>query len=113
MRRRPYRPIRPIRPDRDGQRQAVALTYDVETMPAPTLTASGRGALADRIISLAREHGIPVQEDPALMGLLSQLEVGQIVPPELYRVVAEVLAFVYRLEARRATDRSTLHKDGL
>jgi flagellar biosynthesis protein len=83
------------------------LTYDADTMPAPTLSAGGRGKLAERIISLAREHNVPIREDPALAGLLSQLEVGQIIPPELYGVVAEVLAFVYRLEGRRLAGRES------
>jgi len=77
--------------------RAVALEYDPEGAPAPVVTASGRGELAERILALAREHGVPIREDPDLVALLAQLDVGQVIPPELYPVIAEVLAFVYRL----------------
>jgi len=76
---------------------AVALRYDEEKAPAPVVTAAGKGDVAERILALAREHGVPVREDPDLVALLAQLDVGQIIPPELYPVIAEVLAFVYRL----------------
>jgi flagellar biosynthesis protein len=79
------------------QTRAVALEYDPEESVAPVVTASGRGELAERILALAREHGVPIREDPDLVALLAQLDVGQVVPPELYPVIAEVLAFVYRL----------------
>ena len=78
----------------------MALAYDSDTMPAPEVTASGVGEVAERIIELARGSGVPIREDPELVALLAQLDVGQIIPPELYLVVAEVLAFVYQLEGR-------------
>jgi flagellar biosynthesis protein len=83
-----------------GRKRAVALTYDSEMMPAPKLSATGQGTVAERIIKLAREHDIPIRQDPDLVVLLAQLDVGQIIPPELYPVMAEVLAFVYRLKAK-------------
>jgi flagellar biosynthesis protein len=89
----------------DGRRRAVALTYDAEHMPAPTLSAAGQGRMAERIIELAQEHDVPIREDPDLVGMLSQLQVGQVIPPELYPVVAEVLAFVYRLRDKKAVSR--------
>ena len=89
----------------DNRSRAVALTYDAERMPAPTVSASGKGKLAERIIELAKEHNIPIRQDAALAEILSQLDVGQIIPPELYPVVAEVLAFVYRLEGRQVDSR--------
>ena len=80
-----------------SQSRAVALRYDPEKAPAPVVTASGRGKLAERILALARERGVPIREDPDLVALLARLDVGQVIPPELYPVIAEVLAFVYRL----------------
>ncbi|HHH36266.1 MAG TPA: hypothetical protein ENK48_05490 [Gammaproteobacteria bacterium] len=77
---------------------AVALHYDGEN--APAVTASGMGALAERILAVAREHGIPLHEDGALVEVLARLEPGEEIPPVLYRVVAEIIAFVYVLEGR-------------
>jgi len=81
--------------------RAVALSYDSDTMPAPTVTAQGQGEVAERIIALAKEHGVTIRHDPDLVTLLAQLDIGQTIPPELYAVVAEVLAFVYQLKAKR------------
>lgn len=81
--------------------RAVALTYDKAKMPAPTVTAEGQGYVAEKIIALAKEHGVPIREDPDLVTVLAQLDVGQVIPPELYTVVAEVLAFVYRLKNKK------------
>ena len=79
-------------------RTAVALHYDGDN--APTITAKGKGALAEQIIALAREHGIPLQEDPGLVALLSQIELGSEIPDNLYRAVAEVIAFAYLLSGK-------------
>jgi len=73
--------------------RAVALQYDGEN--APTVTASGEGAIAEEIIRVAREHGIPLREDVMLAALLSELELGEEIPPLLYRVIAEVIAYAY------------------
>ena len=73
---------------------AVALGYDPEKDNAPTVIASGKGALAERIIERAKESDIPVHEDDKLARTLSGLEIGEAIPPELYEVVAEVLVFV-------------------
>jgi flagellar biosynthesis protein len=81
-------------------RRAAAVTYDPANDDAPVVTAAGQGAVAEEIIRRAREAGVPVTEDPRLAAVLSQIDVGQIIPPELYAVVAEVLAYVYRLEER-------------
>jgi len=83
-----------------SRRRAVALRYDAEKDDAPRVVARGRGLLADRIVDLAREHGVHVHEDPQLVALLAGLEVDAAVPESLYRAVAEVLAFVYRLDRR-------------
>ena len=85
----------------DGKpRRAVALRYDPDGTTAPVVAASGQGMVADEIIRRAREAGVPITEDPALAAVLSQLDVGAVIPPELYAVVAEVLAYVYRLDDR-------------
>ncbi len=81
----------------DTKARAVALRYDPDAAPAPVVSAAGRGEVAERILALAREQGVPIREDPDLVGLLAQLDVGQVIPAELYPVIAEVLAFVYRL----------------
>lgn len=84
--------------DRKPPRRAVALHYDGEN--APTVTAKGTGDLAEQIIALAREHGVPIEENPELMGLLSQLDLGSEVPEELYRAVAVVIAYAYWVRGR-------------
>ena len=79
---------------------AVALRYDGRG--APRVTAKGHGETAQRILEIAREHEVPLREDPELTVLLSQVELGEEIPPALYLAVAEVLAFAYRLSGRRA-----------
>jgi flagellar biosynthesis protein len=65
------------------------------------VVAKGRGAVAESIIARAREHGVPLHEDANLAATLSALDLETEIPPELYRAVAEVLAFLYRLNAKR------------
>ncbi|GGH16940.1 EscU/YscU/HrcU family type III secretion system export apparatus switch protein [Paenibacillus segetis] len=77
-------------------KRAVALKYEPSQNEAPVITAKGRGLLAERIMETAKEHGIPIQEDPALVEVLSKLDLDQQIPPELYTLVAEILSFVYR-----------------
>lgn len=77
---------------------AVALSYDMEKNHAPIVKAKGKGIVAEEIITRAKEHQIPIQEDPSLVELLSKLEINQAIPPELYEVVAEVFAFIYRID---------------
>ena len=73
---------------------AVALGYDPNEDGAPVVIASGKGALAEKIIEQAQENKIPVHEDSKLADTLSKLEIGEMIPPELYEVVAEILVFV-------------------
>jgi len=86
-------------------RRSVAVTYDPDHADAPVITAVGEGAVAEEIIRRAKEAGVPVTEDPRLASVLSQIDVGQMIPPELYAVVAEVLVYVYQLEERVANRR--------
>ena len=81
----------------DTRRAAVALQYDAATDNAPRVIAKGRGQVAEKIMALAREHGIPMREDPELVQMLTQIDLDQAIPPSLYQIVAELLAFVYRL----------------
>ncbi|NOX92573.1 MAG: EscU/YscU/HrcU family type III secretion system export apparatus switch protein [Gammaproteobacteria bacterium] len=77
---------------------AVALHYDGKE--APRITAKGTGELAEKIIALAKEHGIPLQEDVALISLLSKLDLGDEIPQALYTAVAEIIAFAYILNGK-------------
>jgi len=77
---------------------AVALHYDGKE--APRITAQGTGELAEQIIALAKEHGIPLQEDVALVSLLSKLNLGDEIPQALYTAVAEIIAFAYILNGK-------------
>lgn len=79
--------------EKEKPRQAIALSYDPEE-DAPKVIASGKGALAERIIERAREAEVPVHRDDSLAETLSRLEIGEMIPPELYEVVAEILVFV-------------------
>lgn len=81
-------------------RKAVALGYRKGVDSAPRVLAKGGGEIAKKIIQIARAKNIPIQEDPLLVGLLSEVDLNQEIPPVLYRAVAEVLAFVYRLKGR-------------
>lgn len=82
------------------RKRAAALRYDHEKDNVPRLVAKGQGALAERIIELAREHGVVIREDPDLVNLLAKLDVDQLIPEKLFRAVAEVMAYVYRLNHR-------------
>lgn len=76
---------------------AVALAYQGHE-PAPRVVAQGRGLIAQAIIKRAKEHGVFVHESEDLVGLLMQVELDQHIPPQLYLAVAELLAWLYRLE---------------
>lgn len=74
-------------------KQAIALEYDPKE-DAPKVVASGRGQIAERILEAAKESNVPVHKDDKLADTLSRLEIGEMIPPELYEVVAEILVFV-------------------
>jgi flagellar biosynthesis protein len=77
---------------------AVALHYD--HAGAPRVVAKGKGAIGSKIIEVARAHDIPIEENEVLAGALSNVEIGDEIPAELYKAVAEVLVFVLRLSGR-------------
>ncbi|WP_368654802.1 EscU/YscU/HrcU family type III secretion system export apparatus switch protein [Ornithinibacillus sp. 4-3] len=80
------------------RKKAVALKYDQDKGAAPIITASGKGLIADAIIDKAAEHQIPTLEDESLVEILSQLDINQTIPDELYQAVAEVFAFIYHTD---------------
>lgn len=82
-------------------KQAIALEYDPND-EAPRVIASGKGALAERIIEKARESDVPVHKDDKLAETLSRLDIGEMIPPELYEVVAEILVFVDAMDKIKA-----------
>ncbi len=83
-------------------RQAVALGYDRAHDEAPRVVASGQGPVADRILAAARDHGVPIKEDPVLAAALATLDLETSIPSDLYAVVAEVLIYVWRVKERRS-----------
>lgn len=81
--------------------QAVALRYDKQAAgAAPKVTASGQGEVARRIIEAAQAAGIDIVQDPDLLEVLGRVPIGEEIPPELFQAVAEILAFIYRVNGR-------------
>jgi flagellar biosynthesis protein len=85
------------KPKHPPRKRAVALRYDRGKDAAPLVVAKGTGAIAEKIIALAEEYDIPMYQDPDLVEILAKINLGQSIPPELFQAVAEVLAFVYRM----------------
>lgn len=81
-------------------KSAVALKYHAEEDAVPKVAAKGEGLVAERIIELAKENQIPIKEDPDLVQILSQVDINKEIPPSVYKVVAELLAFVYKLNSQ-------------
>jgi flagellar biosynthesis protein len=80
------------------QIQAVALSYEASKQMAPKVVAKGKGKVANNIIEKAKKHQVPIQEDPSLVELLSQLQINEAIPEQLYDAVAEVFAFIYSVD---------------
>lgn len=78
-------------------KSAVALRYDTSRDKSPRVTAKGKGLMAEKILALAEENNIPIREDADLLEVLSQVDLDQEIPSSVYRVVAELLAFVYEM----------------
>lgn len=81
-------------------REAVALKYAHKVDNAPKVVAKGRGFIAEKILEIARQNNIPIKEDPELLQVLSALDLNEEIPPHVYQVVAELLAFVYSVNKR-------------
>ena len=84
-----------------NKKKAVALGYNRSQDNAPKVLASGAGEIANKIISLATEHDIPITEDPDLIEILSKVEVDQEIPPNLYKAVAEIFSFLYKITNKK------------
>ena len=84
-----------------NKKKAVALGYNRSQDNAPKVLASGAGEIANKIISLAREHEIPIKEDPDLIEILSKVEIDQEIPPNLYKAVAEIFSFLYKVTNKK------------
>ncbi|MBF0445151.1 MAG: EscU/YscU/HrcU family type III secretion system export apparatus switch protein [Magnetococcales bacterium] len=82
------------------RREAVALRYRKGSDHAPRVTATGKGRIAETIMQKAQEAGVTLMEDPDLVSLLGKVPIGESVPAPLYKAVAEVLAYVYRINKR-------------
>ncbi|MCL4512899.1 MAG: EscU/YscU/HrcU family type III secretion system export apparatus switch protein [Candidatus Eremiobacteraeota bacterium] len=80
------------------QRKAAALGYDAEKDLAPRVLASGKGRVSEKILEIAKEHNIPIHEDPDLVDLLASLNIGETIPPELYKLVAEIITYLYEID---------------
>lgn len=87
--------------ENDKRQKAVALGYDPEKDEAPVVLATGKGIIAEQIINIAHRNGIPIRDDPVLVAALSEIDLNKTIPPELYRVVAEVLSYIYRIQQRQ------------
>lgn len=85
-----------------GRMEAVALSYQQNLADAPKVVAKGRGKIAEAIVEKAKQNQIPIQEDPSLVQLLSELNLNQSIPEELYQAVAEVFAFIYQTDKKAA-----------
>jgi flagellar biosynthesis protein len=86
---------------KDKDPKAIALKYERGKDKAPKVTAKGRGQVAEKILALARQHGVLIEKDTTLLDALYRLDINEEIPEDLYQVVAEILAFVYRMNRLR------------
>ena len=84
--------------------RAVALHYDQKPPATPKIVATGQGDFARQIIAAARAAGVDIVEDPDLIEVLGRVPVGEDIPPELFQAVAEILAFLYRINGRYSVE---------
>ena len=82
------------------RKRAAALRYDAIKDHIPKVTATGKGYVAEEIIQRAKENKIPIQSDPSLVSLLSELNINEEIPEELYQAVAEVFAYIYQIDKK-------------
>lgn len=90
-----------MREEKQVRKEAIAITYKPGVIDAPTVVAKGKGKIAENILSKAKEHDVPIQQDASLVELLGQLDINQSIPEELYQAVAEVFAFVYQVDQEK------------
>jgi flagellar biosynthesis protein len=84
----------------EEKKKAVALSYKETKDEAPKVIAKGQGQIADQILKTAKENHIPIQEDQSLVELLNQLNINETIPNDLYEAVAEIFAFIYKLDQK-------------
>ncbi|MGB3101143.1 MAG: EscU/YscU/HrcU family type III secretion system export apparatus switch protein [Psychrobacillus psychrotolerans] len=97
-----------MKDERYTRKEAVAITYNPDLNDAPKIVAKGKGKIAENILARAEEFNVPVQEDASLVELLGQLDINQSIPEELYQAVAEVFAYIYKIDKEKGiTIRST------
>jgi flagellar biosynthesis protein len=87
----------------DKRKKVAALKYKPNEDTAPKVVAKGSGWLADKILEVAKENRIPLKEDRQLVEVLSAIDLNREIPPELYKAVAEILAFVYRMTKKESS----------
>jgi len=83
------------------EKKAVALRYEKYRDSAPKVIAKGKGVIAEKIIEVAKQHGVYLKEDPTLVEVLSGLELYEEIPEELYKVVAEIFVLIYQAKQKR------------
>ena len=86
---------------KDKMKKAVALGYKEAVYNAPKVLATGKGKQATKMINLAKEHGVPIKEDEDLVEILSKLDLGDEIPQNMYKAVAEVFAFIYQMANKK------------
>jgi flagellar biosynthesis protein len=96
----------PLEAPSPSRKKVVALKYMPGESEAPIVVAKGSGRIADSILEKAKEHGVPVQEDAALVEVLSKLDLDEQIPAELYQLVAEVLTYIYQMDKLAPRDDS-------
>ncbi|MEZ0322885.1 MAG: EscU/YscU/HrcU family type III secretion system export apparatus switch protein [Hydrogenothermaceae bacterium] len=82
-------------------KKAVALKYERFKDVAPKVVAKGKGKIAEKIIEVAKENGVYIKEDSDLVEVLSTLEIDEEIPPQLYKAVAEILVFLYKIKQKK------------
>lgn len=91
-----------------ADKRAVALKYEPRKNVAPKLVAKGKGYVAENILEAAQKNAVPVYQNKSLVNMLMALELDKEIPPELYTTVAEVLAYVYRIDKRKGKNKPML-----
>jgi flagellar biosynthesis protein len=86
--------------DDEKHEKAVALGYNPNKDDAPRVLASGKDKIAEKIITIAKQNDIPIRDDPVLAAALMEIDINKTIPTELYRVVAEVLSYIYRIQKK-------------
>jgi flagellar biosynthesis protein len=110
MPRKRSRPIEEPETDPNAEAKAVALRYDMERDKAPKVVAKGKGYVAENIMAAAQKAAVPVYQNKTLVNMLMALDIDREIPPELYRAIAEVMAYVYRIDKHAGERRKQNNK---